>query len=183
VAISSSTFLAAHSMMEIFAIIVAALVFFTGHGAQETVRSIRSMVLGCAFLAVAMFDVLHFLSYMGMPDLLSPNSPHKSILFWLCGRYAAGIGLLAYVLLPETPCRALPGEPLRLGSGCCSWWARFLMGFWCRRTACRRCMSAGQGLTPLKMTLEWGVSGLYLAVAALLYLRRCADYPLRYPRA
>ena len=30
----------------------------------------------------------------------------------------------------------------------------------------------GQGLTPLKVTLEWGVFGLYLSVAVLLYLRR-----------
>ena len=59
VAISAPTFLAVHSMMEIFAIVVAALVFFTGHGAQETVRSIRSITLGYAFLAVALFDILH----------------------------------------------------------------------------------------------------------------------------
>jgi diguanylate cyclase (GGDEF)-like protein len=31
---------------------------------------------------------------------------------------------------------------------------------------------AGSGLTPLKLVLEWGVFGLYLATAALLYLRR-----------
>lgn len=171
VAISSSTFLAAHSMMEIFAIIVAALVFFTGHGAQETVRSIRSMALGCAFLAVAMFDILHFLSYMGMPDLLSPNSPHKSILFWLCGRYAAGIGLLAYVLLPETPAARYPAS--RYG------WAGVLLvvgalsyGLLVSPDSVPAMYVAGQGLTPLKVTLEWGVSGLYLAVAVLLYLRR-----------
>jgi len=92
VAISSSSFLAAHSIMEIFSIVVAALIFFTGHGARETVRSIRSVALGYAFLAVALFDVLHFLSYIGMPDLVSPNTPHKAILFWLCGRFAAGVG-------------------------------------------------------------------------------------------
>lgn len=170
-AISPSTFLAAHSIMEIFAIIVAALVFFTGHGAQETVRSIRSMVLGCAFLAVAMFDVLHFLSYTGMPDLLSPNSAHKSILFWLCGRYAAGIGLLAYVLLPEAPAVRYPAS--RYG------WAGALLvagalsyGLLVSPDSVPAMYMAGQGLTPLKVTLEWGVSGLYLAIAVLLYLRR-----------
>lgn len=84
-AISGPAFLAAHSMMETFAIVVAALIFFTGHGAQETVRSVRSVVLGYAFLMVALFDMLHFLSYVGMPDLISPNTPHKSILFWLWG--------------------------------------------------------------------------------------------------
>jgi len=171
VAISSPTFLAVHSMMEVFAIVVAALVFFTGHGAQETVRSIRSMALGCAFLAVALFDTLHFLSYLGMPDLLSPNTPHKAILFWLCGRYAAGIGLLAYVLLPETP--AMRFLVSRFG------WAGVLLlvlalsyGLLVSPQVVPAMYVTGQGLTPLKITLEWGVFSLYLGVAVLLVLRR-----------
>ncbi|HEY9145423.1 MAG TPA: GGDEF domain-containing protein, partial [Thiobacillus sp.] len=169
--LSAPAFLAAHSLMEIFAVIVAALVFFTGHGAQETVRSIRAMVLGCAFLAVALFDILHFLSYAGMPDLISPSSPHKAILFWLCGRLAAGVGLLAYVLLPETPATRYPAS--RYG------WAVVLLvlgtlsyGLLASPQTIPAMYVLGQGLTPLKVTLEWGVFGLYLAVAALLYLRR-----------
>jgi len=171
VAVSAPAFLAVHSMMEIFAIIVAALVFFTGQGAQETVRSMRSMVLGCAFLAVAMFDTLHFLSYLGMPDLFSPNSPHKSILFWLCGRYAAGIGLLAYVLLPETSAARFPLSRygwvgVLLVVGALSYWLLV------SPDSVPAMYVIDQGLTPLKVALEWGVFGLYLAVAVLLYLRR-----------
>ena len=171
VAVSAPAFLAVHSMMEIFAIIVAALVFVTGQGVQETVRSIRSMVLGCAFLAVAMFDILHFLSYLGMPDLLSPNSPHKSILFWLCGRYVAGIGLLAYVLLPDTPAVRFPlsryswiGVLLVVGA--------FSYGLLLSPDIVPAMYVTDQGLTPLKVALEWGIFGLYFAVAVLLYLRR-----------
>ncbi len=169
--VPAPTFLAAHSMMEVFAIIVAALVFFTGQGAQETVRSIRSMVLGCAFLAVAIFDILHFLSYLGMPDLLSPNSPHKSILFWLCGRYAAGFGLLAYVMLPET-------STVRFPLSRYSWIGVLLVvgalsyGLLVSPDSLPAMYVSGLGLTPLKVGLEWGVFGLYLAVAVLLYLRR-----------
>ena len=169
--ISSPTFLAAHSMMEVFAIIVAALVFFTGHGVQETERSIRAMALGYAFLAVALFDTLHFLSYAGMPDLISPNSPHKAIVFWLCGRFAAGIGLLAYVLLPESPATRFQAN--RYG------WAVLLLvlvalSVWL--LASPQVVPAmyviGEGLTGLKVALEWGVFGFYLAVAALLFVRR-----------
>jgi len=169
--LSAPAFLAVHSMMEIFAVIVAALVFFTGHGVQETLRSIRSVALGCAFLAVALFDTLHFLSYIGMPDLVSPNSPHKAILFWLCGRLAAGIGLLAYVLLPETPATRVPasrygwmGVLLVLGS--------LSYGLLASPHAIPAMYVMGEGLTPLKVALEWGVFGLYLAIAVLLYLRR-----------
>ena len=170
-AISSPTFLAAHSLMEIFAIIVAALVFFTGYGAQEARRSVRSMALGCAFMAVALFDTLHFLSYLGMPDLISSNSPHKSILFWLCARYAAGLGLLAYVLLPETPATRFPasryGWVVVLVAALAFAWALLVSP-----DSVPAMYVSGQGLTPLKIALEWGVFSLYLAIAVLLYLRR-----------
>ena len=169
-AISAPAFLAAHSIMEIFAIIVAALVFFTGHGARESVRSIRSVALGYAFLAVALFDILHFLSYLGMPDLVSPNTPHKAILFWLCGRIAAGLGLLLYVLIPDAPAtrdsaRRGALAVVLLGVGAIA--AVFLIA----PQAVPSMYEAGTGLTPLKVALEWGVFGFYLAIAGLLYLR------------
>src|SRR5574340_569733 len=169
--LSAPAFLAIHSMMEIFAVIVAALVFFTGLGAQEAVRSIRSVALGCAFLAVAVFDILHFLSYTGMPDLVSPNSPHKSILFWLCGRLAAGAGLLAYVLLPDTSDTRAPVSRhacmvILLMLGLLSY------GLLTSPDVVPAMYVMGEGLTPLKLTLEWGVFGLYLAIAVLLYRRR-----------
>ena len=169
--ISTSTFLAAHSMMETFAIAVAALIFFTGHGAQEIRRSVRSAALGYAFLAVALFDALHFLSYLGMPELLSPNSPHKSILFWLCGRFAAGAGLLAYVLIPESPIMrdsarrgALLGVLVIVGS--------IAYVFLTTPQSMPAMYRTGVGQSALKVMLEWGVFGFYLAIAGLLYLRR-----------
>jgi diguanylate cyclase (GGDEF)-like protein len=169
--ISAPTFLAAHSLMEIFAIVVAALVFFTGNGAQDTARSVRSVVLGCAFLAVALFDTLHVLSFAGMPDLITPNSTHKTILFWLGGRFMAGVGLLAYVLIPEAPVmRASVRRGVVIG---------VLLGvgaiayvFLTSPQAVPATFVAGHGLTPFKIGLEWGVFGLYLASAVLLYMRR-----------
>lgn len=171
VTISPATFLAVHSIMEIFAIVVAALIFFTGYGAQDTERSIRSLALGYAFLAVALFDILHFLSYIGMPDLVSPNSPHKSILFWLCGRLAAGIGLLAYILIPEASVARDPARRgallgLMLGVGAIAYL------FLTAPQSQPAMYVSGLGLTPLKVALEWGVFGLYMAIAGLLFLRR-----------
>ncbi len=172
-AISQTTFLAAHSMMETFAIVVAALIFFTGHGAGETARPLRSVVLGYAFLAVALFDMLHFLSYIGMPDLVSPNSPHKAILFWLCGRMAAGVGLLAYLLIPEriavtAQARrfALAGVPLFV--------ATVAYGVLPDPTLAPAMFVPGVGLTTLKIVLEWLMFAFYIAIAMLLYARRAS---------
>ena len=99
-AIIQSDFLVVHSMMETFSVIVSALIFFTVYGTRDTAHSLRMIVLGCAFFATAMFDTFHFLSYISMPDFITPNSPNKSILFWLAARFSVGFGLLLYVAWP-----------------------------------------------------------------------------------
>ncbi len=170
--IPHADFLALHSLLEVFAVAVAVLVFFIGVGTTEAERSTRAMLLGGAFLAVALFDAQHLLSYAGMPDLVSANSPHKSILFWLLSRYAAGIGLLGYLLLAERP---LPVSRLRRQG----WYAGVLLLVLCAswlplvepgRIA--PMYRVGVGLTPLKVALEWGACALYLGGALLLLLRR-----------
>ncbi len=169
--ITQAHFLVIHSLMEVFAVIVAALVFFTGHGAAQAERSIRAVTLGSAFLAVGVFDMLHFLSYIGMPDVVSQNSPHKSIVFWLLARLSAGVGLLAYVLLPERPVRhsalyrhAWLGVLLAV---CAISWVLLKAP-----DLAPRMYESGIGLTRLKVALEWGVFALYLGTAVLLALRR-----------
>lgn len=170
-AVSQADFLAVHSLMEVFAVVVAALIFFTGHGVQQAERSTRTMALGCAFLAVAMFDVLHFLSSPGMSDMLSPNTQHKSLVFALAARIAGGIGLLAYVLLPET-------QAARSGVRRYAWIAVMLplaaLALLVLHTPdiVPAMYREGIGLTRLKVATQWLVIGLYLAAAALIHLRR-----------
>lgn len=170
--IAQADFLALHSTLEILAIVVATLVFFTGAAVAETGRSSRAMELGGAFLAVGVLDLLHLLAYAGMPDLLGPNSPQKTILLWLLARYIAAFGLLGYVLLAERPAPA--SRWLRMG-----WFVGMLLlalGLaWLPLTAPDQLASLyqeGVGLTPLKIWLEWGACGLYLLAALLLVLRR-----------
>lgn len=171
--ISQAVFVNAHSMMEVFSIIVSALIFFTGYGAHNTRRSVRALVLGYAFFAVAMLDMIHFLSYIGMPDLVSHNTPHKSILFWLAARFIAALGLLAYILLPEGPTISATVRPL---------WAAavfvivllFAAPLLINPELAPTTFVAGQGLTPIKILLEWLMFTLYLGTAGILYVRRKA---------
>ena len=169
--IAQPAFVAIHSIMEIFAVVVAALIFFTAYGTPRTERSVRVIVLGCAFLAAALFDGLHLLSYEGMPALVSENSPQKSILFWLCSRFAAGIGLLLYVLLPESrQANAIERRWMLMTTlalvAVLSWpillYPQVLPAMFV----------PGEGLTPLKIWIEWLVFSLYIATAALLFVRR-----------
>lgn len=169
--ISQPAFLVAHSIMEMFAIVVAVMIFFTAYGAPDFSRSARSILLSYAVLATALFDMLHMLAYIGMPDLYNPNSAHKSILFWLLGRMTVAIGLFIYVVMPEKHMIANIWRRLGLVATIIG---VLLTGLLLLRYIDRipRMFIIGQGLTPLKVWLEWGFFFLFSSIALILYLRR-----------
>ncbi|MCL6619256.1 putative bifunctional diguanylate cyclase/phosphodiesterase [Thermomonas hydrothermalis] len=165
-----SSFLALHSLLETVAVAVAMLVFVTGATVAGIQRSSRAMELGGAFLAVAVLDLLHLLAYAGMPDLLGPNSPQKTILLWLLARYFSALGLLAFVGLAERPA---PARTWRMAWFLCVLALALALAWWPLTTPERiaAMYQPGLGLTTLKIGLEWGVCGLFLLAALVLVLR------------
>ncbi|HEY0846479.1 MAG TPA: MASE3 domain-containing protein, partial [Noviherbaspirillum sp.] len=85
----------AHTFLETFAIVVAMLLFGVVWHAYSRQHAGNMVILGCAFLAVGLLDFAHVLSYRGMPDFVTPTSPHKAITFWLVARFVAATTLLA----------------------------------------------------------------------------------------
>lgn len=78
--------LTTHLLMELFSVVVSALVVITAVSAisRDTEGMARPLLFG--FTVVAGCDLVHALSTEGMPSFLSPNSTAKAIFFWLCGR-------------------------------------------------------------------------------------------------
>lgn len=170
-AISPNTFLVAHSIMEMFAIIVAVMIFFTAYGEHDFHRSARALLLSYAALASGMFDMLHMLSYIGMPDLYDANTANKSIMFWLLARSSIAAGLLIYILLPEA--RSVRLNKKRLGL------ILTIVGVVVIAAVLLRIMKdlpptfiPGTGLTMIKILLEWLLVFVFAGTALLLYLRR-----------
>lgn len=95
-----ANYTALHTLLEIIAIIISMLVFAVGWIICNKERSGNFVLLACFFLGVAIFDVLHTLSYPGMPDPATANDPEKAINFWLAARTFASMGLLVMVLPP-----------------------------------------------------------------------------------
>jgi hypothetical protein len=58
-----------HDVVEMFAVVVAMLVFITGYRAMFTVRQGAVILLGVAFFGVGLLDFLHALSYVRMPTI------------------------------------------------------------------------------------------------------------------
>jgi diguanylate cyclase (GGDEF)-like protein/PAS domain S-box-containing protein len=164
-------FLLGHTVVEMFAVVVAMLVFITGYRAILSERQGAVVLLGLAFLGVGVLDFLHAMSYSGMPDMLTPNSAHKSIYFWLAARLLAACALLAYVAMPVVPDFGLARRRLGLLA---VFTVIALVGvpgalFPERIPAL---FTPGYGLTPLKVGLEWLVIAIHLATLVLLWARR-----------
>lgn len=173
VLIAPATFVFWHNVVELLAVVVAMLVFVTGYRAILSARKGAVVLLGIAFFGVGLLDFLHVMSYVGMPDAMSSNTPHKSMFFWLAARTLAASVLLVYVLLPPVPnitrARKRLALALMLAIVC-------LIGavglLWPDRLPAL--FVHGQGLTPLKISMEWLIIVINLATLALLWRRRHA---------
>lgn len=164
-------FLPLHSVLELFSIVVSALVFVIAFGTRDTQHAVRVALAGCLFLATALFDAIHLLSYAGMPDLISPNTPDKSIWFWLAARVSAGLGLLAYAMWPPTRTVQAAGRwYLLAGTVAVVALLAYVLVFQAAHLPAMHV--ADVGLTALKITFEWSICGLYLLSAGLIYRRR-----------
>lgn len=162
-------YLLLHTLLESFAVAVSAMVFALGWNLRQREDNGLTTLLGLTFLAVALLDFMHTLSYTGMPDFITPSSPEKAINFWLVGRLIAALGLLAAGLLtlqrwPER--LTWPALAAALGlTGLITWIGLF------HAEGLPRTFIEGQGLTPFKIGFEYLLTLLYIAAAVLL-LRR-----------
>lgn len=160
-----------HTAVELFAVVVAMLVFITGYRSILSARKGAVVLLGVAFFGVGLLDFLHTVSYVGMPDAVTSNAPQKFIFFWMAARLLAATAMLAYALLPAVPEVGQARKRLALGLmllGVCA--LGYIGVFWPDRVPAL--FVPGQGLTPLKIGLEWLVIAVNAATLVVLWRRR-----------
>ena len=85
-----------HLVIELFSVCIAVLVVVTAWNAflEADRHAVHPLILG--FTVMAGLDLLHALSYVGMPDFGSPASTEKAIFFWFMAR---AFDLLTFWLL------------------------------------------------------------------------------------
>lgn len=171
IALAPTPFVFWHTVMEMLAVVVAMLIFITGYRAILSPRKGAVVWLGIAFLGVGLLDLLHTMSYVGMPDAMTPNSPQKSIVFWMAARLLAAIAMLVYASLPSVPDVAKARKRLALALMVCIVSALAYVGLQ-QPDQLPAFFIAGQGLTPLKIGLEWLVVVLNLITLGVFWVRR-----------
>ncbi|MFC5301284.1 MASE3 domain-containing protein [Azospira restricta] len=165
-----SRYLPLHTTVETVAIIVAMLAFGIAWNAHAESRPGNVLIIGAALFGTALLDFGHTLSYQGMPEMVTPASPQKAIVFWLAARYLAAIGLLVVALRAWKP---------MIGAYARYWLLAGVIGYVAvvyqlalgHPESLPAFFVAGQGLTPLKVALEYGLVGIY-GVAAWRFHRQ-----------
>ena len=153
-----------HLLAELVAIGVSLLVAVMAWHTLDRERLASSNLVLFGFTVVAGLDLIHALTYDGMPDfLLQPSTP-MAIVFWLGGRLAAVLVLAAIALdlrLSRSRGAWLLAAGILVGVAAVSgpWLLDHLPALFV----------PGLGVTAFKGALEYGLCGLYLAVAVLLW--------------
>jgi diguanylate cyclase (GGDEF)-like protein/PAS domain S-box-containing protein len=92
---SIANYIPLHTFLELLSIIVSAMIFgIFWANITNNKNSRNHLILACSFLGVAVLDLLHVLSFPGMPDLITPSSPEKTINFWLMARYLSALSVI-----------------------------------------------------------------------------------------
>lgn len=166
---STTEYIPIHAILEFIAISVSSMVFGLGWNVRHQRGNGTSVLLASAFLAVALIDLVHTLSYQGMPDFITPSGPEKAIHFWLAERAAVAVGLLSVAILPDrewSPSVCVGALVTALAGTLFVCWLGLYHSEWLPRS-----FIPGQGLTVAKIEAEYALMGSY-TVAALLLLRR-----------
>jgi diguanylate cyclase (GGDEF)-like protein/PAS domain S-box-containing protein len=171
VVIEPMAFVFWHSVVELFAVVVAMLIFLTGYRAILSARKGAVVLLGVAFFGVGLLDFLHTLSYVGMPAAMTANSPHKSMFFWLAARMLAAAALLMYVSLPTVSAVTTSKKRLALAMMLAIIGVLGYVGLLMPERI-PALFVREQGLTSLKISLEWLIVVINVATLAVLWRRR-----------
>lgn len=159
-----------HTVLEVSAIVVSCLVFATGWVVYQKEGSGNMMLLACCFLGVALLDLMHTLSYAGMPDWITVSSPEKAINFWLAARLAAALAMLSVACLPNRDLNNAGSRWLILAATVClvamACWIGLGHQNWMPHT-----FIEGEGLTAFKKNCEYLLSSVY-ALLAFRFFRK-----------
>ncbi len=169
-------YLPLHTLLETIAVVIAMLVFAVGWNAYRRGLPGNILLLACAFFGVGVLDFTHMISFVGMPDFITPSSVDKSIDFWLSARSLAAIALFAVSVTPWRPLTSATSRYTLLATvlimvGCLHWLFLF------HDDLIPPTFIPGQGLTPLKIYYEYALVALNLAAALVLWLRMRKPLP------
>jgi len=95
IALDKSLFLVLHTVLEILSVLVSFTIFLALYNIYDFTSSIRNVIFANTFFMVGFLDIMHLLSYSGMPMFFTENLPQKATAFWIFARITMALGVLS----------------------------------------------------------------------------------------
>ena len=159
-----TSMLTLHLLMELFAIVIAVLVVVVSWHTFDAQSPRGTHVLIAGFLVVALCDLVHALTYEGMPDFLQPSSTPRAIFFWLMGR-SFEVTTMALVALRWRPPYSRPVWLIASLLVCAG---LLWLGSW-GLDLFPTTFVKGSGVTAFKAAYEYGLCLAYMLVALIFW--------------
>ncbi|WP_066387006.1 MASE3 domain-containing protein [Neobacillus mesonae] len=90
-----------HTLLECISISISATIFFYGRKVFRQTKSSRMLLLSITFFLVGAIDLLHTMSFKGMPFFITESSVAKATWFWVTARMLQAFLILLVLLLPD----------------------------------------------------------------------------------
>ncbi|BCS98361.1 hypothetical protein DSLASN_39930 [Desulfoluna limicola] len=81
-----------HTLAEFFSVVVAFSLFMITWTSRQYIKNTYLLFVGIGYLFIGVFDMLHILSYPGMPGFFQDHD--LSAQLWVCGRYLESLTML-----------------------------------------------------------------------------------------
>jgi signal transduction histidine kinase/CheY-like chemotaxis protein len=161
-----SGYLLFHSLVELSSVCIAVVISVIALNCWHLIRNQYLLVLGAAYFFVGLLDVLHTLSYKGMP--IFTDYDYYAPQFWIAARYLESLSMLAGCLLVGSRRHIGPARTTGVFAAIAAASIASILHF--RNFPV--CFVAGQGLTVFKVVSEYAICGIVLTSMIVLHRRR-----------
>jgi hypothetical protein len=160
------SYLLFHSLAEIFSIVIAFSLFLIVWNSREIIRNQYLLFIGIAYLFIGFLDLLHTLSYKGMP--IFTDYDYYANQLWIGARYLESITLLAAFSFLTQNRRVLPAVTF-FSYGAITGLLIASIFSW---KVFPECFIEGTGLTSFKKNSEYVICILLVLSSSLLVVNR-----------
>ncbi|GFE62924.1 MASE3 domain-containing protein [Geobacter sp. AOG2] len=151
-----------HSIIELFSIVIASTVFIITWNSVRYIKNPYLITVGISCIFVAALDLLHTLSYKGMP--IFTDYDYYANQLWIAARYLESITMLsAFILLKKG--KNINYNSIFMGYLCITGLLIASIFYW---KIFPVCFVEGQGLTEFKIYSEYIICAILVASIAVL---------------
>lgn len=168
--VSTFNYLLFHGFVEFFSILVASGTFVVAWNVRQFLQNRYFLLIGIAYLCVALLDLMHLMSYKGM-GLIPGIGANEPTQLWIALRYVQSLSLL---VAPFFIKRRLYAGYVLIGYLAVAAAILAAVFVWPVFPAC---FIEGHGLTFFKKVSEYIVCGLLLGSIGLLLMQRKSFEP------